>query len=135
MVNNIVINRTIKIQVPKSKQKRGQFLRYSVQPTIQPYELSLEELKEFDYLIDGESTEEKWYDSGAMFFKYRDEIYDISNFVSIVHPGTTDPNSFCHFDHSNTFKNWDGIATDSFFSGVVIKFIDNETLRVATFVC
>lgn len=128
-------NRTIKILIPKSKQKRGSFLRYSIQPCIQAYELSLEQLKEFDYLIDGEPTEQKWIDSSAMFFKYRNEIYDMSNFVRIVHPGNTDPNSFCHFDHSNTFKNWDGIATDSFFSGVVVKFLDSETLRVATFIC
>lgn len=130
-----MINRTIKIRIPKSKQKRGQFLSYSIQPCVQVYELSLEELKEFDYLIDGEPTEEKWINSSAMFFRYRDEIYDMSNFVRIGHPSTTDPNSFCHFDHSDTFKSWDGIATDSFFSGIVIKFLDSETIRVATFVC
>lgn len=128
-------NRTIKIQMPKSKQKRGPFIKYSIQPCIKSYELSLEQLKAFDYLIDGEPTEQKWIDSDATFFKYRDELQDMSNFVRIVHTGNTDPNSFCHFDHSNTFKNWDGIATDSFFSAVVVKYLNSETLRVATFVC
>lgn len=41
----------------------------------------------------------------SQFFRYKNQIYDLSNFMRSSH-----------------FKGWDGYAADSFFSGLLIKF-------------
>ncbi len=59
---------------------------------------------EFDYLE---------ADTMRSFFKYRGVWYDLSEFTTIT-PDT------------EVFKGWDGYAPDSFFSGVVVKLVDND---------
>jgi hypothetical protein len=75
--------------------------------TIDAYELTSAEREDFDYLAWGK------IDAGedsATFFRYRGQLYDLSEFVR-----STDPDN----DY------WDGIATDSFFSATVVKIMDD----------
>ena len=61
------------------------------------YDLTEKELKEFDYLNDGEGS----------FFRYRGQVYDIGEFMP------TSQVELC---------DWDGFRSDSYFSGIAIKF-------------
>lgn len=81
---------------------------------IYGYELTEKEKSEFDYL-DSEEIETH------AFFRYRGQVYDLSEFVKIIQPGKSG-NPFAHCDHSGELKGWHGIQTDSFFSAVVVRF-------------
>lgn len=97
---------------------------HHARPILQAYELTEKELKEFDYL-EGDSLDQ------ANFFRYRGTCYDLGQFVRIKHKGCMSFEPFAHFDHSGDLKGWDGIMTDSFFSGIVVKYTDdNESLIV-----
>jgi hypothetical protein len=100
-------------------------------PILHPWDLSLGELGEFDYHLEGKPpTEENWTDSGAQFFRYRGQLYDLGEFVRIV-PQGGHGGGFAHHDHSGSLAGWDGIATDSYFSATLIKIgEDCETVTV-----
>jgi hypothetical protein len=81
---------------------------------IDAWELTVGERKEFDYLdwnkIDtGEHS--------AMFVRYKGLLYDLSDTEAIT-PGRV------YAD--NPFIGWHGIVRDSFFSGVLFKFTDDN---------
>ena len=65
--------------------------------------------KEFDYISEGE-----WFeDCHNRFFQYKGVWYDVNEFsVNTTHPQLP-------------LDKWDGIQTDSFFSGIVIKYCDD----------
>lgn len=68
--------------------------------------------KEFDYL-----TDEEYGDQA--FFIYKNQAYDL-----------------CEFIRSENFKKWDGYSSDSFFSGVLIKIVDEgESVIVGWYYC
>ena len=98
-------------------------------PIINAWELTPEERKEFDYL-DWEAIEDGR--DSASFFRYRGELYDLSEFVRIV-PQGGDGGPFAHYDHTGELSGWDGIRTDSFFSGIVVRYprLDNFRRRHA----
>lgn len=73
-------------------------------PILYGYELSEKEKQEFDYLEDIDS---------ASFFRYKGAVYDLREFQPV-----TDVMTNCH-----GFKDWHGYCGDSFFSGVVIKYM------------
>jgi hypothetical protein len=78
------------------------------------YELSEKERKEFDY-IDAEHFD------GHSFLRYKGELYDLSDFMRAT-------------DIAD-LKGWDGYASDSYFSGIVIKYVDNfERVIVGTYI-
>ena len=72
------------------------------------YELTEEQRKDFDYIPE----EDFAYHN---FVSYRGCIYDTSDFV------TTTPGPWNHGLPSE-FKSWDGYSSDSFFSGVLIRY-------------
>lgn len=68
-------------------------------------ELSPEDRAAFDYL--------PWdaIDAGrdsATFVRYRGRLYDLGEFM-----------------RSDAFQPWDGFASDSYFSGIVVRFVDH----------
>ena len=71
---------------------------------IYGYELSDAEKEDFDYLDDIDSHD---------FFRYRGVVYDPSEFMVWDNP------------ESPMRDYWDGFRCDSYFSGVVIKYVDN----------
>lgn len=86
-------------------------------PLIYGMDLTPKEAKDFDY-IDAEEF------PTHNFFRYRGDVYDLQEFVRIVKKGESG-GPFAHCDHGGTLKEWDAIATDSYFSAVVIRFTDD----------
>jgi hypothetical protein len=78
---------------------------------IDAYELTADERAEFDY-IDWPAVEEG--SASASFFRYRGELYDLSEFEVWDNPA------------SPTRGEWDGFRSDSFFSGLVVRYVDDS---------
>jgi hypothetical protein len=74
---------------------------------VEAYELPIEVRDEFDYL-DWTNIEMGWDD--RQFVQYKDQWYDLGDFISTNAPGL------------DAFKEWDGYVSDSFFSGVLVKY-------------
>ena len=84
------------------------------------WELSTKEREEFDYIEDvGEEI--------ARFFRYKDRIYDSHEFQTTA-----------GMPEGNPLKQWDGIQNDSFFSGIVIRFVSlsetSDAVIVGTYI-
>lgn len=77
---------------------------------IDAYELSADERKEFDY-IDWTAVDDGR--DSASFFRYRGELYDLGEFMVWDNPA------------SPTRGEWDGFRSDSYFSGLVVRYVDN----------
>jgi hypothetical protein len=77
---------------------------------IDAHELSAAEREEFDYIdwpaIDAGSD-------SASFIRYRGELYDLGEFEVWDNP------------MSPTRERWDGYRSDSYFSGLVVRYVDN----------
>lgn len=91
-------------------------------PIVEAYELNAAERKEFDYL-DWDAI-----DSGndsAEFFRYKGTLYDLGEFSRIIPPNS----KRCHPTESDApeFVGWDGYASDSFFSGILIRYADRKS--------
>lgn len=71
------------------------------------FELTEKELQQFDYLPEGEGS----------FFRYKGQVYDLGEFMRWDNPS------------SPTRGGWDGFRSDSFFSGIVVKY-DEDCERV-----
>src|SRR5271165_3694042 len=85
------------------------------------HELTAKEQKEFDYL----DSEER--QSNASFFRYRGRVYDLGEFMRVSKPMASD----CQL---KGIAEWDGYASDSFFSGILVKYVeDSEWVIVATY--
>lgn len=85
---------------------------------VDAWELSEKERKEFDYL-DWEKIEAG--EDSASFFRYRGRTYDLGEFQTT---GTLSPVS--------GFTGWHGYMADSFFSAIVVKYVDDERIVVGT---
>lgn len=87
---------------------------------VDDYELTDKEQAEFDY-IDWDAI--KRGEDSATFVRYKNRLYDISEFQ------TTDP-----LPDFNPLRKWEGYLSDSFFSGIVIRFCqDMDYVIVGTF--
>lgn len=78
---------------------------------IDACDLTLAEREDFDYL-DWPAIEDG--QDSATFFRYRGRLYDLGEFTL------------------TEIEGWDGIATDTFFSGTLVKFVieDNDYIIV-----
>lgn len=82
------------------------------------YELTEKELKEFDYY-----SKEELEECFNIFFRYKSNVYDITQFMHCR-----------NLPNCNPISKWDGIHNDTFFSGIVIKlFPDEESVIVGAF--
>ena len=87
---------------------------------LDAHDLTIVERNEFDYL--DWSAIEQGTDS-ASFFRYKGEVYDLGEFCA-----TSGLPKF------NPLTRWDGYYSDSFFSGIVIRFCnDFEQIVVGHF--
>lgn len=77
---------------------------------IHECELTEDEQKEFDYL-DWEAM--KRGEDSRDFFRYKGELYDLNEFQTTSSPWANRPAEF---------DNWDGCQSDSFFSGLLIRW-------------
>ena len=86
---------------------------------IDAWELTLREREEFDYL-DWEKIEAG--EDSASFFRYRGELYDLGEFERWDNP------------NSPTRAGWDGFTADTYFSGIVVRYVDEcERVVVGTY--
>lgn len=70
------------------------------------YDLSEKEKAEFDYInVDNQEC--------AQFVKYKGWIYDLNEFIRV------EPEKL---PHSSPLKGWHGYTSDTFFSGVLVKY-------------
>ena len=79
------------------------------------------------------NKEREWFDyqdedSGGMFFRYRGICYDLGRFERC--PDTSEAFN----THANNLADWHGYASDSFFSGVCIRFNrECDAIQVGTY--
>lgn len=87
------------------------------------WQLSEEERAQFDY-INWPGVEEGT--DSVSFFRYKGELYDLGDIPAVDRrPGI-----------DSAFRGWDGIASDTFFSGVLVRYCqDHETVVVGRFYC
>lgn len=89
---------------------------------IDGWELTQKEREEFDY-IDWKGIEEG--SESASFFRYQGQLYHLSEFER-VSDAVRD-----QFD-----VEWDGVQTDSFFSGILVRYVENfERVIVGRYTC
>lgn len=77
-------------------------------PIVEAWELSVKEQDEFDYL-DWDAI--KKGEDSATFVRYKDELIDLGD---LERAGLY-----------NIFPDWDAYRSDTFFSGILIKFVDD----------
>lgn len=89
---------------------------------IEVWELTDKERTEFDYL--DWAAIERGEDS-ATFIRYRGGTYDLGEFM------------LCRgMPLSSPLIAWDGYLSDSFFSGILVRYVENaERVIVARFMC
>jgi hypothetical protein len=73
-------------------------------PTVYGWELTDKERAEFDYLDDI---------NGGSFFRYKGAVYDLGEFMRIDHVRECLP---------ETFTGWHGYQSDTFFSGLLVRY-------------
>ena len=89
------------------------------------WDLSEAERRELDYVADVDD-QDAWCNECDRFFRYRGDIYDTQQFVRIERRAAM-TSGFCHgVDDDSPLLEWDGIQTDSFFSGVVVRYLRDE---------
>ena len=69
------------------------------------YELTDKQKQDFDYIEDIDSHD---------FVKYKNNIYDLSGFMRI--------------ESIDSLKDWHGYSSDSYFSGTLVKYIDDDSV-------
>ena len=77
---------------------------------INGFELSDKERQEFDYLTDDELCE-------SVFFKYKGELYNLGEFMVVTSTMVL---------HDSQLKEWHGYMADSYFSGILVRYIERD---------
>jgi hypothetical protein len=87
------------------------------------WDLTEKERKELDYIAPHDDKEQ-WLNESYRFFRYRGNIYDCYEFSRIIPVGS----KICHpTEYSGEeLQGWDGYMSDSYFSGIVIKYPTDE---------
>ena len=81
---------------------------------LNSHDLTPKELKEFNYLDEDEGS----------FFRYKGQVYDLGEFMAWANPNTP------------TKKEWDSFRSDSYFSGLVVKYSEGyDAVKVGFYVC
>lgn len=68
---------------------------------------------------------EDWQSESDMFFRYRGNLYCLSEFLRYP--------SMWGGKLPDEFKGWDSYMSDSFFSGILIKLVDDDQIIVGTY--
>jgi hypothetical protein len=87
---------------------------------IDAYELNADERAEFDY-VDWAGVDDG--SASASFFRFKGQLYDLSEFEVWDNPASPTRDS-----------RWDGFRSDSYFSGVVVRYVEShERVVVGTY--
>lgn len=91
---------------------------------VNAWELTANERNQFDYL--NWDAIERGEDSRD-FFRYRGELYDLSEFERLTNSG---------LNIEKVFHKWQAYQSDSYFSGLVIRYVnDNEQIVIGRYSC
>jgi len=94
-------------------------------PLLDWFELSDTERADLDYVDDG-------FESGPRFFRYKNAIYDTREFSSIVPSTAVNPHPMhCRVPEDSALIRFHAIQSDSYFSGVLIRYDTEEWNRVS----
>ena len=77
------------------------------------YEMPDNIRKDFDYIKDDFDSHE--------FFVYKGQWYDLEEFIRI--------------GNNNALKGWHGYMADSFFSGILVKLVEEDSVIVGQYLC
>ena len=80
-------------------------------PMLALYELPPEAAKDFDYVLPD--------DGSCRFVKYKGEWMDCFDMMRV--------------EHFANFKGWHGYASDSYFSGTLVRFVDDDQVIVGRY--
>lgn len=80
-------------------------------PVVEAYELNRDEREEFDY-IDWPAVDRG--EASASFVRYKGELHDLGEFTH-----TSD------LHQAPELRTWHGYQSDSFFSGLVVRYSDD----------
>ena len=100
-------------------------------PVLYSYELTEKERQEFDYIEDIDNS-----DCCASFVRYKGHVYDLGEFVRLVE--RSKQVGFEHgCEHGSPLLKWHGIMTESYFSGLLVRYADEycETVIVGSYSC
>ena len=95
-------------------------------PIIYGSELAEEEKKDFDYWKPDELNEQR-------FAKYRGNIYDISQFIRFTYGMTAERIRDGYFHPFGREWDYGGYHSDSFYNGILCLIVDDETVKMATY--
>ncbi len=93
-------------------------------PVLSRFDLTAKESAEFDYLADDEGS----------FFRYKGQVYDLGEFCRVIATGA----SRAHPTECDNpaFAGWHGYMSDSFFSGVLVKYVNGgDDVIVGVYTC
>lgn len=84
------------------------------------FELPAKAQEDFDYMTDDDACSPR-------IVKYRGQYYDVNEFTRTPHDEVARQNL-------NSLANWDGYQSDSYFSGIVLRYVDDcERVVVGTY--
>jgi hypothetical protein len=85
----------------------------------------LRHLLSWEELTEKEQSRFDWLDKEELqsinFFRYKGYAYHMSEFMCV--------------DNAPSFKGWDGYHADSYFSGVLVKLIDSDSILCGRYCC
>lgn len=100
-----------------------------LRPIVDAWDLPIEARSEFDYL-DWSAIERG--EESASFVRYGGQWHDLGEFSRIIAPDAARMHPMeCA---APEFQGWSGYRSDSFYSGVLVRYVDDETIIVATYV-
>src|SRR5690606_28676698 len=91
---------------------------------IDAWELNEQEREEFDYL-DWPAIERG--ETSASFVRYRGTLYDLGEFMSTHTYGLGHAGGFAE---THDLQWWDGYLSETFFSAIVVKYVDDGRVIV-----
>lgn len=77
---------------------------------VEAFELTADERREFDY-VDWEAVDRG--EDSPTFFRYKGGLYDLGEFLAV------------DFHAHAALRPWNGYRGDSFFSGLVVRYVDD----------
>ena len=109
MIDQLLINY---VDYMKGKDKMKIISNHHVRDLLWWYELTDQEKKDQDWVLSNDNDPDEF-----QFFRYKGSIYPLCDFLRYPSIWGSLPDDF---------KDWDSYMSDSFFSGILIKFPDPD---------
>lgn len=97
-----------------------EYLRPTECDILGEFQLTDDERQEFDWMSEDELD-------SSEFFRYDGNVYNLGEFMTVP-TGLFPPLVQTDEEGEKTTTHWDGYASDSFFSGVVVRFHEDYVI-------